>query len=52
MNFWNIIYNIALIGCVVCLVVALVLAVDAEIKARKLRRDIETTLKNKEDSDG
>ena len=52
MNIWNIIYNIALVGCAVCLVVAIVFLVASDIQARKFRREIEAELKNKENSDG
>jgi cell division protein FtsL len=52
MNIFNIIEIICTIAAAVCLVVALVLVVVSEFKARKLRREIESALKNKENSDG
>ncbi len=50
-EFWNVIYNICLIGCIVCLVVAVMVLVASEIQVRKFRREIEAELKKREEAD-
>lgn len=55
MTIWNNIYNIyniCTIGGAVCLAAALVLAVVAEIKARKLRREIKKLMEERNRKNG
>lgn len=49
MNIWNIIETICTIGCIVCLVVAIVFLVASDIQARKFRRKIEDELKKQKE---
>ena len=52
MSGWNILYGLYIAVCVaglVFIVIGLALAVYSEVKARKLRQDIEDALKSKEE---
>lgn len=52
MNIWNILQLIAIAGCAVCAGLAISVAVAFEIKARKLRREIEAELEENKRKNG